>query len=300
MSSSILTWRVNLRKFEPFLSCCQTNDQDNIAVELVDGLPPLSPNKVERRIDPYFDNRALTFPEMCQKLANTGLTLVELRSRWEGLNRAPDVDAGTASRDLSARAFGLEDIRSLQADLSDDASKRIAGQLGVAPWHQEDLTPRSVARRNLEMNRVRKLLADFTEGAVEGVFCTYLKERTSERVPAIYCIDTSCKYVIVLTGAPDYEVQEVVCPIDNLMEIFTMDTDEDCFPAPIREMSQPEEADRMLMVVFRPSETGKKIRFCLVEESKEARDRFVQCVSILALYIQQASQEGVCSVDITA
>ena len=78
--------------------------------------------QVERRIDPYFNNRALTFPEMCQKLANTGLTLVEMRSRWEGLSRAPDVDAGTPSRDLSARAFGLEDIRSLQASVDNTSS----------------------------------------------------------------------------------------------------------------------------------------------------------------------------------
>jgi len=140
-----------------------------------------------------------------------------------------------------------------------------------------------------ELARVKNMVSAFTERAVEGVFCTYLKERTQERLAGLYCIDSSAKYIIILSG-DNLDSQEVACPIADIAEMYSLENDgADCFPNAVVAMLNPEEAHRLFMVVYRRKDDQKKIRFCILEDSREGRDIFMQSVSVLAVYMQTMS-----------
>merc|ERR1711885_73707 len=108
---------------------------------------------------------------------------------------------------------------------------------------------------------------DFTERASQGVPCLYLRERNQLRVSAVYCLDATVRYLILLSGE-GLQDQEVVCPVSSIVEICSFqEAGETCFPKAVVNMVELEEPERLIMVVFRRQTDQAKIRFCIVEET---------------------------------
>lgn len=135
-----------------------------------------------------------------------------------------------------------------------------------------------------------QMVAQFTERALAGVQCTYFKERTNERMPALYCMDRDLRYLIILSGER-LDAQEVLCPMADVEELYGLDgKDAAAIPQVLRDMAQPQERENLFMIVFRRQDR-RKIRFCILEESPDARKSATQSLSILSVYKRKLKVE---------
>jgi len=144
------------------------------------------------------------------------------------------------------------------------------------------LTPEE---KEAEKSRLQALVNTFAKRAVRGCQCHYLKEGNSERLTTQYRIDKSLEYLIIVNPS-DPQMQEVTCPIASIQDIYSLVEDgESCFPPELVKNLSAEDKELLLMVVYR-SGTDKMFRFCLLEETRNSRDIFLECLRILCIYAQ--------------
>jgi len=144
------------------------------------------------------------------------------------------------------------------------------------------LTPEE---KEAEKSRLQALVNTFAKRAVRGCQCQYLKEGNAERLTTQYRIDKSLEYLIVVNPS-DPQTQEVTCPIASIQDIYSLVEDgESCFPPELVKNLSAEEKELLLMVVYR-SGADKMFRFCLLEETRDSRDIFLECLRILCIYAQ--------------
>jgi len=157
------------------------------------------------------------------------------------------------------------------------------------PPQDEGSTTRSLTaeEKEAEKARLQQLVNTFAKRAVRGCTCEYIREGTAERLATQYRIDKSLEYLIVVSPM-DQQSQEVTCPIAAIQDIYSLVEDgEACFPPEVLKALKPEEKELLLMVVYRSGQ-DKLFRFCLLEESRESRDIFLECLRILCIYAQSA------------
>ncbi|CAE7221862.1 unnamed protein product [Symbiodinium microadriaticum] len=136
------------------------------------------------------------------------------------------------------------------------------------------LTPEE---KEAEKVRLQGLVNNFAKKAVRGCPCVYFKEGTATRFETQYRIDKSLEYLI-LVNPQEPGVTEVACPIAAIQDIYSMAEDgSSCFPPEVIAALGEEDRERLLMIVFSDTD-GKLFRFCLVEESTESRDTFLECM----------------------
>lgn len=153
-----------------------------------------------------------------------------------------------------------------------------------APTSARSLTEEE---KEAEKVRLQALVNTFAKKAVRGCPCVYLKEGTGDRVKTQYRIDKSLEHLIII-NAEDASHAEVTCPISAIQDIYSLVEDgAACFPTEVIKVLKPEEMELLLMVVFRNS-SDKMFRFCLLEDSRESRDIFLECLRILCIYAQSA------------
>eukprot|EP00933_Yihiella_yeosuensis_P084187 TRINITY_DN98595_c0_g1_i1.p1 TRINITY_DN98595_c0_g1~~TRINITY_DN98595_c0_g1_i1.p1 ORF type:complete len:225 (-),score=33.96 TRINITY_DN98595_c0_g1_i1:130-804(-) len=142
--------------------------------------------------------------------------------------------------------------------------------------------------KEVEKKRLQVLVNNFAKKAVRGCPCVYIKEGSAEKVKTHYRIDKGLENLLVV-NAKDTSNPEVVCPMVTIQDIYSLAEDgASCFPQEVIRCLKPEETELLLMVVFSGSGAvpGKLLRFCILEESRESRDVFLECLRILCIYAQ--------------
>mmetsp|Transcript_53027 Transcript_53027/g.154313 ORF Transcript_53027/g.154313 Transcript_53027/m.154313 type:complete len:214 (+) Transcript_53027:130-771(+) len=172
-----------------------------------------------------------------------------------------------------------------QTTLARSAPPRPRGRAAEEPSTARSLAPEEKER---EKDRLQRLVNSFARKAVKGAPCTYFNEKTGERFATQYRIDKGLEYLIVLSSG-DADRAEVTCPIVSIQDIYSVLEDgESCFPPEVLSAARPGELDRMLMVVYQGGHEAV-YRFCLLEESRDGLEMFLECLRILCIYAQQAS-----------
>lgn len=128
----------------------------------------------------------------------------------------------------------------------------------------------------------RRLAAKYKDRMIDGVVVTYLKERTEKRMTAVCCLDVDCNYMVLLSGKVEFSTREILCQTAKIMGAFTLTPqDKDIFPpAVVAMLRNDDEVDRTLMITYTDS-NDKKIRFCMVMESAEARNSFKTTLDVI-------------------
>jgi hypothetical protein len=86
----------------------------------------------------------------------------------------------------------------------------------------------------------------------------------------------------------------LVCPLGKVEDVYTFAEDgEEPFPPAVLAALRPEERERLVMVVYCDQEALSKakrqIRFCLLEESAESLQVFLECMRLLCIYAESAN-----------
>lgn len=175
-------------------------------------------------------------------------------------------------------------------EVSSSTQGKLAPEAAAGPTDVPG-SARSLTEEEKEAEKVRlqALVNSFAKKAThkKGCPCVYLKEGTGERVKTHYRIDKSLENLMVL-NSQDPNLPEVTCPIATIQDIYSLVEDgAACFPGEVIKALKPEDMELLLMVVFRNSQ-DKMFRFCLLEESRESRDVFLECLRILCIYAQSA------------
>jgi len=188
-------------------------------------------------------------------------------------------------------------------------SKLVVPGLPRVASSQSEASSRSLTaeQKEAEKARLQALVNSFAKRAVRGCPCEYVREGTGERLVTQYRIDKSLEYLIIVTpndcagDAPagretevaplanqEQQSHEVMCPIAAIQDIYSLIEDgEGCFPPEVVHVLKPVETPLLLMVVYRTG-SDKLYRFCLMAESSESRDIFLECLRILCIYAQSA------------
>jgi len=185
---------------------------------------------------------------------------------------------------LSAERKAREEMQMSQSTSARENSREAAKQptptfavaISPSPARSNEAPPSSLTKED-------RLLADtFKEKMIDGVVVTYLKERSGARMVAVCCLDVDCSYLVVLTGKTEFNIREILCCVANLTGVFQLTIqDKDIFPAAVVDMLDDEdEIDRTLMITYVDT-NGKKIRFCMVMETAEARHSFKVTLDVL-------------------
>jgi hypothetical protein len=153
----------------------------------------------------------------------------------------------------------------------------------VAPVAEGQIVPNAVERKRVEKFRLMRIFKRFVNEASAGCPCVYLKESTRERCQTQYSIDNSFRYLLV-RSTHDPARAEVAVPVAAIQDIYTMKNDsERHFPSGLISELSPEDKQLMLMVVYRNSQQ-RDFRVCLLVDSSESRDHFLECFRILCIY----------------
>jgi hypothetical protein len=132
-------------------------------------------------------------------------------------------------------------------------------------------------------HRLQENVTKFTEKVVSGVPCVYLKEMTSQRIKTQYKVSGSPLEIVVL-GPAGSNIVEVKCPLRQIQDIFALELDEESlFPRGILDLLRPDEREKLIMVLY-GADAGELYRFCILEQSLEGRDIFIECVQLLSDY----------------
>lgn len=151
-----------------------------------------------------------------------------------------------------------------------------------------DAMPREVTSE-AERARLKKLLYDFVKGALEGRPCTWVREQGGhvERASASFSLNKDISELVVR----DAQNSGAELPLTHIMDVYSMaEDDEDCLPAPVLAGIQPEEKDRLLMLVYGADQQVAASRnICLVMESVKSRDTFYECLRMLCISARSSS-----------
>eukprot|EP00445_Apocalathium_hangoei_P089288 CAMPEP_0204222746 /NCGR_PEP_ID=MMETSP0361-20130328/82414_1 /ASSEMBLY_ACC=CAM_ASM_000343 /TAXON_ID=268821 /ORGANISM="Scrippsiella Hangoei, Strain SHTV-5" /LENGTH=286 /DNA_ID=CAMNT_0051188403 /DNA_START=45 /DNA_END=903 /DNA_ORIENTATION=- len=171
-------------------------------------------------------------------------------------------------------------------------SKLVVPGLPRVASSQSEASSRSLTaeQKEAEKARLQALVNSFAKRAVRGCPCEYVREGTGERLVTQYRIDKSLEYLIIVTPN-EQQSHEVMCPIAAIQDIYSLIEDgEGCFPPEVVHVLKPVETPLLLMVVYRTG-SDKLYRFCLMAESSESRDIFLECLRILCIYAQSAPSD---------
>lgn len=128
----------------------------------------------------------------------------------------------------------------------------------------------------------RELVTTFARTAVRGCPCTYFRRGEYRRHPAQYKVNDTLEQLSV-TLSQDAQQIELVCPIASVRDIYCLAEDgEALFPPEVVSALAPEEAELLLMVVYRDGR-GKRARFCFLEDSRVSRDTFLEGLRVLCM-----------------
>merc|ERR1711920_996099 len=136
-----------------------------------------------------------------------------------------------------------------------------------------------------EEARLQELVTAFAGQLVRGRPCTYFDQATGKRATAQYRTD---KKIQRLTIVPSRGTPQVACPLGVIQDIYCFAYDgEACFPPKIVSNLKPNEPELLLMVVYEGTH-GENQSFCILEESSDSRDTFMECMRILSVYAKAA------------
>lgn len=148
-----------------------------------------------------------------------------------------------------------------------------------------------------EKDRLQHFMNDWVTQASRGIPCSYIsrsnavaaswshRSQGQRRRPSHqYHIDRSLEHLFIVP-IRNPGCAEVVCPIAAILDIYSVGDDgEHCFPPEVLSSLAEEEKALLLMVVYHWQ--GRNAAFCLLEESQESRDKFLDAARILSIYAQ--------------
>jgi hypothetical protein len=144
---------------------------------------------------------------------------------------------------------------------------------------------RSPQDEEKEKARLQNLVDTFARKAVRGCLVTHVDERRGDQTACLYRIDKNLRHLTLLSKEDRKVVAE--CPLKDIQDIYLVEDGEECFPPSV--LRQVSGADRglLLMLVFGSSDANV-FSFCMLEESCESRDMFLESMRILSIYASHA------------
>mmetsp|Transcript_115592 Transcript_115592/g.288868 ORF Transcript_115592/g.288868 Transcript_115592/m.288868 type:complete len:213 (+) Transcript_115592:116-754(+) len=161
--------------------------------------------------------------------------------------------------------------------------KPLSGDAGPAAVNGPNL-----ARLAEEVEKENTSLAGV---ATKGRRCTRFSEATGARMETEYLVDDPLRRLVVkIPGLPAQP--EVVCPVDLIEDIYTIDDGEECFPPKVLVSLSHEERDGIFLIVYVEPVAGgtnrsddEPVSLCLVEASRKARDDVLEHLKTLSLSV---------------
>jgi len=135
-----------------------------------------------------------------------------------------------------------------------------------------------------EQARLQSLLDSFARGAVRGCPAVHVDDR-GVRTEALYRIDRSLRHLTLLARDDRRLIGE--CPIKDIQDIYLLEDGQECFPPQVVKSVGPNERELLLMLVHGGSQE-RAFSFCMLEESRESRDRFLESMRVLSIYAANA------------
>lgn len=162
------------------------------------------------------------------------------------------------------------------------------GQQAIRAQKLQDRQGRSqmAEQETLEKVRVQTLLDSFAKRATRGCPSTHVDGRAGGRTDALYRIDKSLGHLTLL--AKDDRRVLAECPIKSIQDVYLLDDGEECFPPGVVKRVRPHERDLLMMVVHGGGHGKKALGFCVLEESLEGRDQFLESMRLLTIYAEHA------------
>jgi len=113
----------------------------------------------------------------------------------------------------------------------------------------------------------------FATSAARSRKCKCLSEDTGARTEIEYFVDADLGQLVVQKSGQAGQLETVICPVMSIMDIYTINDGEDCFPRHLMKSIAPEEKAGLLTIVHaREDLTVDPFGLCLVEASQAARD----------------------------
>jgi hypothetical protein len=137
----------------------------------------------------------------------------------------------------------------------------------------------------VEKARLQSLVDSFTKGAVRGCPSAHVDDRRGTRTETLYRIDRNLRHLTLLARDDRRVIAE--CPIKDIQDIYLLEDGEECFPPQVVRGVEPHERELLLMLVHGGSHE-KAFNFCMLEESRESRDRFLESMRVLNIYAANA------------
>lgn len=140
--------------------------------------------------------------------------------------------------------------------------------------------------KEAEKARLKKLLYDFIKRSTAGIPCIWVQNRGDqiERVNGWYSLDAAmAKLTVQGIGS---EPTESTFTLPQIKDLYSIEADgEDCFPASVLAAVQPDERERLLMLIYCDDDVDKYHDecVCLLVESIEAREAFLECLKLLCI-----------------
>jgi len=136
-----------------------------------------------------------------------------------------------------------------------------------------------------EKARLQSLVDSFTKGAVRGRPSAHVDDRKGKRTETLYRIDRNLRHLTLLARDDRRVIAE--CPIKDIQDIYLLEDGEECFPPQAVRAVEPHERELLLMLVHGGSQE-KVFSFCMLEESRESRDNFLESMRVLNIYAANA------------
>jgi len=165
-----------------------------------------------------------------------------------------------------------------------EVEKRAAPMTEACAAPMKEVEKWATPMTEAERQRLKTLLSDFVKTAMKGSPCICIQEG-GERMSASYSLDAAMtKLVVRGLQKPGYKLV-LECPLAQIKDVYSIAQDGELpFPAPVLAAVHPEEKGQLLMLVcvseLRPDEP---LQICLVLDTVECRDTFLECLRMLCL-----------------
>lgn len=141
------------------------------------------------------------------------------------------------------------------------------------------------ADKTMQKANLTSVVLEFMKKSSNGAPCVFVNETTKERVRTAYTIDKNLNYLIILSPKPE-ESALAVCPLALISDVYSVEQDgEQAFPKGLLEQLADAERNMLAMVLYRKEAKDRRfVRLCFVDESREARDKFLISIRVLSVY----------------
>mmetsp|Transcript_69199 Transcript_69199/g.150577 ORF Transcript_69199/g.150577 Transcript_69199/m.150577 type:complete len:200 (+) Transcript_69199:41-640(+) len=146
----------------------------------------------------------------------------------------------------------------------------------------------SLRTKQAEKTRIRNLVNNFVDDALQGRRCVYVDESTGGRYPRSYTLDARLDNLMVVSSE-DMTKAEITIPLMAIADIFAVEDGRRTFPPQVMTALHSYEIPFLCMIEYNDAD-GTSRQLFLVESSAESRIEFVEAVSILHLYVQEKSR----------